>query len=298
MLLGDDRSRPLDGPGLRRPQGRIRQSPGGAELAARHGRAERGGDRLGRPLELGRPARGCGTGDEGAADPVHGPGQGVGGQAAGDSVEVGLRHRQGRCAAGQPPAGGLRRDPQIRLIGRRVPQQESEQLASAALPLALLLALRLGVALDRVGRELIDVGEDRLGEHGELVRIDVAAPRRGRDSPPRHPSADAVGGLQRVEGAALPQLAASEAHVDVAARLPPRVGIADQGDELAQRLGDPGADAGAERPLQRPGVLGHLAGDRGQDLLGGLGELGLDRFGELGRQRAPWLAIEALLSSE
>jgi hypothetical protein len=111
----------------------------------------------------------------------------------------------------------------------------------------------------------------------------VTSPGRGGDSPPRHSGADAIGGLQGVERAALPELPPPQAHVDVAAGLPARVGIADQGDELPEGLGDARADARAESPLQRPGVLGDLARDRGQDLLGRRGKLRLDRVRELGR---------------
>ena len=119
-----------------------------------------------------------------------------------------------RCAAAssRPPA----RRPGLRVLRRRVPQQQREQLAAAALALTLLLALRLRVALDRVGRELVDVGEDRLGEQAELLGVDAAAPGGGRDAPPGDPRADAVGGLQGVQGPPLPQLAPAQADVDLA----------------------------------------------------------------------------------
>jgi hypothetical protein len=45
----------------------------------------------------------------------------------------------------------------------------------------------------------------------------------------------------------------------------------------------------AERPLQRARVLGHLAGDRLQDLVGDRVELGLDDIGNAWRQVAPGL---------
>ena len=80
------------------------------------------------------------------------------------------------------------------------------------------LGLRLGVALDRVGRELVDVGEDRLGEQAQRLGVEAGRGGRPRDPPPGDPGADPVGGLQRVEGAALAQLAAAERDVDLAAR--------------------------------------------------------------------------------
>ena len=158
--------------------------------------------------------------------------------------------------------------------------------------LVLELCLRLGVALDRVGGELVDVGEDRLGEQAERLRVQPGLPAGPREAPPGHSGTHPVGGLQRVERAALPQLAPSQAYVYVASDAATGFRIADQGDELAQRLPYPRPDPAAEASLQRPGVLRHLASDRREDLRRGRVQLGLDQVGELGRQRPPGLGIE------
>ena len=75
---------------------------------------------------------------------------------------------------------------------------------------------------------------------------------------------------------------ASRASFAVAAWPAPRVGVADQGDELAQRLVHPELQASPEGALQGALVLGHLTADRLHDLGRDRGQLGLDRVGELG----------------
>ena len=51
-------------------------------------------------------------------------------------------------------------------------------------------------------------------------------------------------------------------------------------DEAPQRLLDAGAQAAPERPFERARVLGHLAADRGDDLLGEAGEPRPQHVGE------------------
>ena len=154
------------------------------------------------------------------------------------------------------------------------------------------LGLRLRVALHRVGGQLVDVGEDRLGEQAQLLGVEARAPGGGGDPPPGDPGPDPVGGLQRVEGPALAQLAAAEGDVDLAADPAPSLGVADQGDELPQRLLHPGPDAAPEAALEGARVLGHLAGDRGQGLGGDRVELGLDHRGDPLGEAAPGLQVE------
>ena len=92
------------------------------------------------------------------------------------------------------------------------------QLATAAAALALEPRASLRVALDRVGRQLLDVGEDRLRKQAEHLRLDSRA-RGGRgEAAPGHPCAHAIGGLEGVERAALAQLASAERRVDLATR--------------------------------------------------------------------------------
>jgi hypothetical protein len=231
-----------------------------------------------------------GPGQERAADAVKGANQSIGGEAVANPPELILRNGKGRRTSWSPPAGRLRRRPQLRLLGRRVAQEQGEQLPAAALALALLLSLGLGVALDRVGGELVDVGEDRLGEQAELLGVSTLAPGGGRDPAPGDSRAHPVRRLQRVERPSLTQLAAAEPYIYVAAGVPAGLRIADQGDELPQRLAHAGADPDPEVALQGAGVLGHLLGDRRQDLLGRRGQLRLDRVGDLGRQALPGLA--------
>jgi hypothetical protein len=136
----------------------------------------------------------------------------------------------------------------------------------AAAALVLALGLGLGVALDRVGGELVDVGEDRLSQQAERLGVEARLAPGRREPSPGGAGADPIGGLQRVERPPLAQLAAAELDVDVAAEAAARLRVADQGDELAQRLAYPPPHAPAEAPLQRPGVGRDVAGDRGEDL--------------------------------
>ena len=109
-----------------------------------------------------------------------------------------------------------------------------------------------------------------------------APPRRLREPPPRHARADPVGGLKGIERAALAQLAAAEADVDVAARLTAAVRVADQGHELAQRLRHADLHSAAEGALERSRVLGHLTCDRREDLGRDRAQLRLDHVGHFG----------------
>ncbi len=219
------------------------------------------------------------------------------GKAPREPAQVLLRAGGGRDAAWQRPCGGLGRGAHVGLIRRRLAGQQRRQLAAPAAALVLELGLGLRVALDRVGGEFVDVGEDRLGEQAEHLRVEPRIPPGCGDPPPGDPRPDPVGGLQRVERAALPQLAAAEGDIDLTARLPARLRVADQGDELAQRLGDSGADPAPEAALERPRVLGDLAGDRREDLLGDPVELGLDQVRDLGGECAPGLRIAAFCHS-
>jgi hypothetical protein len=84
-------------------------------------------------------------------------------------------------------------------------------------------------------------------------------------------------------------LAAPQCDVDLAPRLTAGLGVADQGHELEQRLAHAGAQTAAETSLERARILRHLTGNRREDLLGDLGQLGLDQVGDPRRKAAPWL---------
>ena len=130
---------------------------------------------------------------------------GIGDQEAADSLERRWRARRraggGRSPRGRPPRRPGRRplrgsgQPAARAaacrsasVGRRLPDQHRRQLAAAAAALVLDLGLRLGIALDRVGGELVDVGEDRLGEQAQLLGVEPGAPRRPPRSAARPPA--------------------------------------------------------------------------------------------------------------
>ena len=66
------------------------------------------------------------------------------------------------------------------------------------------------VAGDARGRELVDVGEDELGEPGQGLRVDTVAHRGGGHLPPGDAGADPVGGEQGVDRPAAARLAPAE----------------------------------------------------------------------------------------
>ena len=105
--------------------------------------------------------------------------------AARDPLQLllGAGDRRGRagCASRPPP-----RRPQVGVVGRWVAQQQQDQLALAPAALALEVAARLGVALHRVGRQLLDEREDRLGQQAQHLRVGADSLRRVRHPPPGH----------------------------------------------------------------------------------------------------------------
>ena len=239
-------------------------------------------------LDLAAAARAVGVGHHEAADSVERRRERFGRKPRGEPVQLVLGAGERGCQTRHSPARGGRRRAQVLLLGRRVAQQQRDEGAPPPAALALEPRARLGVALDRVRRELLDVGEDRLSEQTQHLRVDVRAAGGLGQPPPGHARTHPIGGLQGVERAALPQLAAPEPDVDLAARARAR-GASNQLEELAQRLGDPGAHPASERALERASVGRHLAGDRGQDLVGDRLELGLEQVGDLRRQGPPGL---------
>ena len=231
---------------------------------------------------------------------------GIGEQREAALGAAGLRHQRVRRQPGTEPAAGRR--------SRRAPRRVagSSQSASAAAArtaassgsgssssaasrrrrrsrLARGRRLRLGVAVGRERRELVDVGEHRLGEQGQRPPVDPGLDRDRRDPPPGDPGAEPVGGEQGVERAALAVLAPAERPVDGVAGAAVEVGIADQVDELAQRLLDPAADPGAEAPAQRAPVGGHALADRLDDLVAERGDVRADQLADPRRKPAPGL---------
>ncbi len=172
-------------PPPRRRGGPPRDRPGAGELRARDGRVR--WPRLMSCVACSSSAR-CAVRNERAADAAHARDQRIRREAAADPRQVLLRDGERRGASGQPPARGLRRGADLGVGRLGIAEEQGEQLAAAALALALLLALGLRVALDRVRRELVDVGEDRLGEQAELLRIRAPAPRGGARPGARRPA--------------------------------------------------------------------------------------------------------------
>jgi hypothetical protein len=148
-------------------------------------------------------------------------------------------------------------------------------------------------ALHRVGGELVDVGEDRVGQRAEDVGRQLGAEAGVRQSPPRHPGPDPVRGLQRVQAASFAHLAAAQAAVDLPSLGAAEVGVGHQIHELAQRFLHAQPDAAAEVALERPRVLRHLLGDPAEDRVEQRRHLGLDHQGDLGRQRAPGFVLKS-----
>ena len=147
-----------------------------------------------------------------------------------------------------------------------------------------------GVALDRVGGELVDVGEDRLGEQAQRLGLEPARRAGCGEPPPGDPRADPVGGLQRVERPPLP--AARRGRARRRPRGPARgraSGSRIRATNWRSASLDPGPDAAAEAPSSGRAYSGTSRAIVREDLLGDRAELGLDQLGDrrsAGRARA------------
>ena len=243
------------------------------------------------PADLGAAAGAVGVGQDQAADRVEGCGEGVGRQPPGEPLDLVRSARERGRAAWKPPARRLGRGAQLCLCGRGLADEHGDQLLAAAAAFALEPRPGFGVALDRVSRERLDVGEDRLGEQAEHIGLDTRLPGRGGQAPPCDARADAVCGLQRVERAALAQLTCAERDVDLAPGATCARWASDQLDELPERLGNAGSHSASERSLQGARVVRHLECDRGEDLVRDGVELGLEHIRYLGGQGAPRLCL-------
>ena len=201
-LAAGEVGRPRE-PALGRQRGTPPCPPGGGSARRTsghgHGRAERGASLAERGLERLAPARALGVGqqhdrepadgraDRARADPAREPRR--------DRVDLSsrspraLRHspatrppRRQRAAASSPRTA--RRSRTVSSAAGGSWASSRSRRAPAALGLARRLRLRLGEARGRLGRDLVDVGEDRLAEVVERVG------RRSRPAcPPRRSAA-------------------------------------------------------------------------------------------------------------
>ena len=217
------------------------------------------------------------------AVPDEGVGRQVGRQALGPRV-LEAQHGHGARLA---PARRLRGGGELRGTRGRLGDQQLEQATAPLPPLAGALRGGLRVALGGGGRELVDVGEDRLREGDERGRWVAGALRGVGEPPPRGLRPRPVGGEQRVERPPRAHLAAPERHVDLArGQAGPGPG-AHELDEPAERLLHPHPHGLAEAALERRRVGRHAGPHR-------LDHLVHEPLLEDGRQSVSELRLELL----
>ena len=125
-----------------------------------------------RPLELGAAPGAVGVGDERARHLADRLGDRVARQPRDGRVAALAADRHRRQRARQLPAGvGRRRGDGLR-VGRRVADEQPHQPAPAQLGLARGGGLLERVALGRLGRQHVDVGEDRLGQQIQRLGLE------------------------------------------------------------------------------------------------------------------------------
>ena len=167
-------------------------------------------------------------------------------------------------------------------VGRGRRHEQLGQRAAAALELARPLGLLAREALGGLGRELVDVGEDRLGEQHERLGRQTRLQAQSGQPPPGHAGTGPVGRQQRVQRAAGTDLSPPEVQRDgaTADRAP-----AGQLHELGQRALHASPHR-ARATLQRPRVRRDLRSDRVHDLLGQRRKMGsehVDLAGQVGK---------------
>ena len=195
------------------------------------------------------PTGPVGVGQEQAAGPVEHGGQRVGGQPARHRHQVALGAGRRRDPARQRPARGPGGGGQVRRVGRLLADQHPRQLVTAAAAQVLDFPPGPGRS-PRPSRPRARRCRRRSPRPaGSAARRSRSARRPAAATPPPgDPGADPVGRQQRVERPALALLAAAEPRRRRRVRARAGVGVADQGDELAQRLLTPRADPAAEAP--------------------------------------------------
>jgi len=251
------------------------QGPGGAgardragDLVRDDGRTQHAGGAAQRVGEGVAAAGTVGVGHEHDADVVDHRPRGVGGEAPAHRAQRLLGRHERRDLLRHRPAGLAGQRLELGALGRGRAAQALDQGVLAGLAGAGGQRLFVGVARHRRGGELLDVGEQGLGQPEDRVGLEAVVVARGRDAPPQDPRADAVGALQRVHRAPVtvldpPEL---EVHRGVGQR---RVG-AQQVEELVERDGDAEPDPAAELAVHRQRVLGDLGTHGRDDLVAGV----------------------------
>ena len=158
--------------------------------------------------------------------------------------------------------------------------------------------LRLRVAVSRERRDLVDVGEDRLGEQSERAAVVAGLDRELRDAAPGDAGAEAIGRQQRVERAAFALLARAQSAIDGVEVGAVELGIGDEVGELRERDLDALANPGSETAAKRAVVGGHALTNRLDHLVAELGHVGAKERPELGGQLPPGLVDRMILCAD
>ncbi len=169
-------------------------------------------------------------------------------------------------------------------VGRRAGQQRPGQALEVALAHAAAALQLVGVAGHGGGGQLVDVGEDQLGEARELAGVDACGHGGVRHVAPRHPRPDPVGREQRLDRTPAARLAAPELVGALDGRRLRGVGVlaGGQGEEAAEGELHGVADHLAHPAAQRPGIARHLVDDGEHGAVRDLGQPRAQCLGDLG----------------
>lgn len=168
---------------------------------------------------------------------------------------------------------------------------------TAAQRLALLPGLRLDLQEALAGErfQLVDIGEERVGEAEHQGGGEVVALPHLLRPPQRHPRAEPVGALEGVHGPALVRLEPPEAPAHVVPQRGGSGGLGHQVDERGKALLHAHPDRLAVRSVQQPGVFRIGAGDLHTDFLDETGEFGPHDRGEfLGERPQGVIGVQRL----
>ncbi len=204
----------------------------------------------------------------------------------GSHLGVGQHHR-GQRLRWLPvgPLGGGDQD-----VGRVAAEQPEREPVEVALPHAARRLQLVGVARDRGRGELVDVGEDQLGERGQHVGRHSRLDRGLGELTPRDTCAHAVRREQGVGAPSAARLAATQRVRALERGGQRRTGIGRaapgrQPEESRERHLHGVLDVVTHRPAERAGVGRHLLGHRVDGVRGDLGETSAQKVEQTGIQR-------------